>query len=323
MIDKRTKFLVGLFVTSGLVIMVATVIWLGMTNFFQQGKYFAIYCDESVQGLDVEAPVKYRGVSIGRVSRINVAADSRLIEVILAMDPGISLKGNLFAQLKIVGITGNMFVELDQVKEGLAATSPELKFPTEHPVIPTRPSDIQQLFNKIDDTVDKLASIDLAEIIIQFQKTLEHLDQAIVGADVKALSTQMRSTLGLVDKVAASPEFPAILSRFNNLLVKLETSVDDMDIRGLSKETKETLTSLRQESENLLRTTQPLIKTTSDTLYAAGDGINNLNRQTILVSQELTKAVSKLNNLLDQVNDNPSQLIFGEPPPRRLDQDKK
>jgi phospholipid/cholesterol/gamma-HCH transport system substrate-binding protein len=323
MINKRTKFLVGLFVTSGVVIMVATVIWLGMTNFFQQGKNFAVYFDESVQGLDVEAPVKYRGVSIGRVGRINVAADSRLIEVILAMDPGISLQGKVFAQLKIVGITGNMFIELDQVKEGIEATSLELKFPTEYPVIPTRPSDIQQLFNKIDTAVDKLAAIDLAEIITQFQKTLEHLDQAIVGADVAALSAHIKSTLDLVDQVADSPEFPAILNRFNSLLVKLEKSVDDMDIRSLSEEAREALSSLRQESEKLLRTTQPLIKTTSETVYAASGSINNLNRQTIIVSQELAKAVSKLNNLLDQVNDNPSQLIFGEAPPRRLDEGNK
>jgi hypothetical protein len=69
------------------------------------------YFDESVQGLDKDSPVKYRGVSIGRVENINVAPDAALIQVVLKIESGLeSGIDDIVARLKSVGITGIMFV---------------------------------------------------------------------------------------------------------------------------------------------------------------------------------------------------------------------
>jgi len=73
MASTRIKFTVGLFVASGIGFALIAVIWLGMSRFLEKGQYYATYFNESVQGLDIESPVKYRGVSIGRVQRVGVA----------------------------------------------------------------------------------------------------------------------------------------------------------------------------------------------------------------------------------------------------------
>ena len=86
MATLRTKFSVGLFLIVGLAIVIVGIVWLGMSNYFEKGRFFVAYFDESVQGLDKDSPVKYRGVYIGRVHRIGVAPDEKLIEVVMKIE---------------------------------------------------------------------------------------------------------------------------------------------------------------------------------------------------------------------------------------------
>ena len=83
MASHKLKFSVGLFVATGIGFALLAIIWLGMSRIFEKGQYFVTYFNESVQGLDMESPVKYRGVAIGRVQTIGVAPDSKLIEIVL------------------------------------------------------------------------------------------------------------------------------------------------------------------------------------------------------------------------------------------------
>ncbi len=65
MAQRKTYFLVGLFVCTGVLIGIAAIIWLGASNYFQKGSMYATYFDESVQGLQVDSIVKYRGSTSG------------------------------------------------------------------------------------------------------------------------------------------------------------------------------------------------------------------------------------------------------------------
>ncbi|MBU1398714.1 MAG: MCE family protein, partial [Proteobacteria bacterium] len=106
MASIKTKFSVGIFVMLGLFVAFIAIIWLGMSHFFEQGQLYSAYFDDSVQGLAKDSPVKYRGVTIGRVADILVAPDAKLIEVILKIETDMKPDKNIVAQLKSVGITG-------------------------------------------------------------------------------------------------------------------------------------------------------------------------------------------------------------------------
>ena len=82
MASTKTQFSVGLFVIVGLTIATIAILWLGMSHYFEKGRYYVSYFDESVQGLDKDSPVKYRGVPIGRVENVGVAPDGTLIQII-------------------------------------------------------------------------------------------------------------------------------------------------------------------------------------------------------------------------------------------------
>ena len=118
MASQKTKFTVGLFLITGTGLFLLTVIWMGVSHFLQEGQYYVTYFNESVQGLEKDSPVKYQGVPIGRVESIEVAPDEKLIQVTLKIESGQKLDKDTVAQLKLVGITGSIFVELNRKAEG-------------------------------------------------------------------------------------------------------------------------------------------------------------------------------------------------------------
>ena len=70
---KPNYFKIGTFVLSALIIVVVGIVMLSGGRWSQK-TYWETYFDESVQGLAVGAPIKYRGVQIGTVERIAFVA---------------------------------------------------------------------------------------------------------------------------------------------------------------------------------------------------------------------------------------------------------
>src|SRR4051795_12066875 len=75
----------GLFVVTGVVMVLGTVAMLGARSLRKEVERYVSYFDESVQGLEVGSPIKFRGVTIGTVGKIDVAPDHRHVEVELEL----------------------------------------------------------------------------------------------------------------------------------------------------------------------------------------------------------------------------------------------
>jgi phospholipid/cholesterol/gamma-HCH transport system substrate-binding protein len=314
MANRKTKFFVGLFMAGGISIAIVAIIWLGMSRIFEKGSYYAVYFDESVQGLSVDSPVKYRGVSIGRVEKIRVAPDSRLIEVILIIEADIKAEDDMVAQLKVVGITGSMFIELDRHKDGDKSRTPELRFPTEHPVFATRPSDISQLFRGIDEIVQKLNMLDIGGISDRIKDTLEHIDQSVVDADVAELSVKLKKALDDIDHAVIDLDLPGISSDVKTALANLNEDLDPERWHKILAGVEETITGLKGATDNV----NVLLQNASNTVGKTEVGIDSLSRQLNVIGRNLEQSSINLNLLLENLNANPSQVLFSEPPPRRL-----
>src|SRR5699024_10296124 len=79
--SKTNHWKLGLFVVAALAIALATVVALGLRRLNRAADPLVTYFDESVQGLDVGSPVKFRGVTLGNVQSISVAPDHLHVEV--------------------------------------------------------------------------------------------------------------------------------------------------------------------------------------------------------------------------------------------------
>lgn len=344
--------MVGMFVASGLCIAVIAIIWLGMSRFLQKGQYYGAYFNESVQGLDVDSPVKYRGVSIGRVDSIRVAPDSELIEVVLKIETGQALSSDIVAQLKVVGITGAMFVELDRKKPGEPDRSPTLNFPTEYPIVASMPSDISELLRGIDDVLNQIRSLDLGGISDNVKLALRNISQAIEDANVKGISNKIQSTLDSAnqsiadanvkgiskgiessiqsahaildnkkwDQILASVEqasqsLDSLMNKANRSLNSLESALSRVE--GVVEEKETTIKSAIDEFKLAMENANVFLEKGTNLVSGTNETLDYLRRHLLVTGQNLERASENLDRLIELLADHPPQLLFGEPPPRR------
>ncbi len=150
--------IVGVFVLALGAVLVAGVLWLASGGALQRqyNLYLAI-ADESVAGLNLNAPVKYSGVDVGKVRRIRLdPVNPQRVYLYLAIEHGTPVREDTIAVLKTQGLTGIAYVELT----GGAKDSPPLLATAayEYPVIRTKPSLSARLENVLTDVLAKLDS---------------------------------------------------------------------------------------------------------------------------------------------------------------------
>jgi len=330
MASQRTKYTVGLFLTFGIGIALLAFIWLGMSRFLQKGNYYATYFNESVQGLDKDAPVNYRGVSIGRVDSIEVAPDARLIEVILKIETGQKLDNDIVAQLSPVGITGGMIIELDRMKEGEKDQSPKLGFESEYPVVSSKPSEISGILQGINDVLIQIRSMDLEVISGKIKLALDNANQAILDTDLKTLSGSLKSSLDDLRQITDRERWDRIIASFegaasslNSVMGKADTSMDRVEgaVVGLERITVgkvETIEAAIEDFKAAAEKANTLLE--KGQLLVADDSLSNLRQYLLAISRNLEQASENINRITEKIADQPSQLIFGEPPePRKLE----
>ena len=76
MSGKANKTMIGLFVLGALTLALAAIVALGSGVFFTKTFSCIMYFPNSVSGLEVGAPVLFRGVPIGSVKEISIEADA-------------------------------------------------------------------------------------------------------------------------------------------------------------------------------------------------------------------------------------------------------
>jgi phospholipid/cholesterol/gamma-HCH transport system substrate-binding protein len=328
MATLKTKFSVGLFLICGIALLILGIIWLGMSNYLEKGRLYVAYFDESVQGLDVDSPVKYRGVHIGRVHSIGVAPDERLIEVVVKIESDLQPEGNaknLIAKLKSVGITGLMFIELEHQAPDRAPPEPSFAFKPEYPVIPTRPSEISKFFQGIDDVFNMFRSIDAETISNQVIAMLQKINRTIDDARLTQLAGDLRSAVNNLQRLLNTEQVRRTVASlektsesFNRMAVNADEGI------GQIRETVGRLDSLiansggdvRQVTADLRIAAQE-VKRAMESAAALLEGtdrkVDALQRQAGATLSHIDQAADSLNRLLDHLANQPSQAIFSAP----------
>lgn len=329
MASQKVKFSVGLFVASGICFALLAVIWLGMSRFFEKGHFYVTYFNESVQGLDIESPVKYRGVAVGRVQTIRVAPDSKLIEVVLKIDTGQTLEPDIVAQLKSVGITGSMFVELDRKRRNEPDNSPALSFPTEYPVVSSKPSEISELVRGIDDMLNQIRSLDFKGISDKVKLSLDKINNTLDDANIKEISGNLTASLGRVRRLLEDDRWDRIADlvedageNLNTLVLKASNGVGR--IESLVGDNEEAVKTAVNDFAQAMEQANALLEKSTSLISGTDASQTMLRRHLIVVAQNLEKASEDLSRLLELLSDQPSRLMFGDSPaPRKVDPEVK
>jgi phospholipid/cholesterol/gamma-HCH transport system substrate-binding protein len=303
MSGKTSKFLIGLFVMGGVIIGAGIIVWIGASKYFQKGATYVTFFDESVQGLQLDSSVKYRGVDVGRVERIRVAPDYKLVEVVMKVELEGDLQQNTVAQLKTAGITGIVFIELDRKKPGAPDLSPKINFAAEYPIIPSRPSELRQLLSGVDEVLQNIKKVDFEGLSDQFKSVGKATENLLAGKQLKNIMTNLEATSANMERVVGRIDTTVSEGKLDEILSEARNSME---------ETKNLITSVRKEVDSLKL---------ADTAYKANQLVVGIDRRSRAItadlretSENLQQASETLQTLLDRLNTTPSDLIFSSPP---------
>jgi phospholipid/cholesterol/gamma-HCH transport system substrate-binding protein len=332
MASLKTKFSVGLFLICGMAVIITGIIWLGMSHYLEEGRLLVAYFDESVQGLDKDSPVKYRGVHIGRVHQIGVAPDSKLIEVVLLIESETlpqQYSRDVVAKLKSVGITGLMFIELEQIGGKAPDVAPPFVFDPPYPVIPTRASEIAKLFKGIEDIIELFRALDADTISTQLTQALKKVNQTIDDAQLTVLVSDVRTSVLKFQQLVEPAPFKGMVDSIDRAADSVNKMADNADggiheirktVHGLDSVISASGNDIQQITADL-RTTAEQIKLAMQAATALLNNtdrqINSVQRQIMVTLQRMERATNTMNRFLDQVASQPSQLVFGEPKPEK------
>jgi phospholipid/cholesterol/gamma-HCH transport system substrate-binding protein len=269
------------------------VIRLIPSKYLERGERFVTYFDESVQGLQEDSRVRYRGVNVGRVMYIQLAPDQRLIEVSLKLRLKEEVTKEAVAQLKVNPLTGQVYLELDRRKPDEEVRAFKLDFTPPYPVIPSRFSDIQKAIGGINVLVEKLEE-----------------------ADTKGIFEQVRSTVKQVEVFFRGPRMDSILEKVEGTMANLQSSTGSVDKLLASGRVEEFLT----EARNTLQGTQTTLVRVQGLMARVDESAgrtNSLIADMKGTTENLRHTTESLEALVNRLNERPSDLLFGKPSPGR------
>jgi paraquat-inducible protein B len=317
--------ILGLFVVLGLALGVAAVVIFSSGTLFHPQQKAILYFDGSLKGLSPGAPVKFRGVTIGKVDQIlirhNQARDDYSMPVIVEIDKKVAqsksdqnlqigdqakmneniqrgFRGRLDAESIVTGV---LYVSLDILPDAPPPEYHQLK--PEYFEIPTIPSQVQKLLANLEH-------FDLPGISEKVTTLLAHLDTSLSQLNIPQLQSGVTNLLGTANKVLATPDLTnsivglrGTLDHAQRLLARIDGHVDPLadHLTNTLSEARKTLVELRGGIQNISRLLGPDASLPSE-LTQALEQLSNASR-----------AVAELAEFLQR---NPDALIVGRKRPR-------
>ena len=245
-----------------------------------------------VSGLNAQAPVRYRGVTVGKVVSIEFdPLNPRTVLVQISVRTGTPLTKGTYAQLGSQGVTGLAYVMLDDdgsKPEPLRADGDNLARidvkPSFFDSITASGQEMIDNFNHVAKRVDTLLSDDNQK---QLMGTLHNLDQ--VSGKVVALATAIEPTVKALPAVVNDTGI--VLKRADTLLANLNQRIDSFERAAKSAE------QLGNSGAAL-----------SDAIVT--DSLPRLN----VLLEDLQRSSRGLERLLNEINEQPQSLVFGKNP---------
>ncbi|MEP6886383.1 MAG: MlaD family protein [Gammaproteobacteria bacterium] len=293
-------FAVGAFVLLVIAMAVSFVLW--YTNSQDKRIYlrYEIYFPGSVSGLTQGGPVRYLGVDVGKVYRIMIDPQQRnRVLVIADIEGGAPIDGRTQASLSLQGITGLLFIDLEQNRRvnvpGVLAEG------LHYPVIPSVPSDFDVLLSSLPALTTHL--VELAD----------RVNQVFSDENVRSF----RATLD--NARAASERLPDTVREVQELVSDTRRTVQEVqgaaaDLRGIEKRAgpgiESAMTNVRHVSDNLAKTSDLLEHFVADN----EPGLSRFTHQSLPELEQLLResrqAARDFRDLSRSLKQNPSQLIY-------------
>jgi phospholipid/cholesterol/gamma-HCH transport system substrate-binding protein len=344
---KFGYFKIGLFVISAILIGISGVIALGLGSIFQKKNLAETYIEESVQGLDVGSPVKFRGVSIGKVEQITLTSVEyptrhRYVLVRFDISPNIfgfpvgdksdkaledELQYGFRVRLAAQGLTGVAYIEADYLDpdRNLAL---EIDWRPKYPYIPSAPSRITQLSESVERILRNVEELDIPQLTGSVEKSLAAMTKLAEGANLEQIGRQANALLSEIRdtnrQLGVLVHAPALKSALADTAAAAGTARKLME--NAEKPVGQLLTDLPRVSESISHVALRLEAVTADLPQTSSQfqqTLQQLNRLIVTQQEQIQSTLESLRSVTEDIQEfanesrkYPSQILFGAPPPR-------
>ena len=221
MSTKSGYFKLGLFVILAGLLLVASVVYLGAGDYFVDRIEVETYFKEPVQGLDVGAPVKFRGVPVGVVQQITFVAaeygapasasyDQRMyVRVLFGVDlkafPGMTREQitkqleeavgqGLRMRLAAAGLTGTAYLSAELL-EPRDFPAIEVPWTPHHLYVPSAPSSFGAMVASLEKTTRELGQVNLVQLSDSVGTFLDNTNKIIQQVHIDEVQQRVVSLL--------------------------------------------------------------------------------------------------------------------------------
>lgn len=242
-------FLIGLFIVVGLLLLAGGLIAFGAGQIFKPRIYIETYVNGTVQGVDVGTPVKFRGVSIGKVSNIGFAFNEYgapnevdrnnyviiLMEIDKEMFPGMfsenltpliekNVQQGLRARIEPLGITGMNYLELNYLQDPNQFPQLSFNWTPHYYYIPSAPGQLTNILDSVNNMMREIEGLDIRELSTNLNEIMAKLNQAVGDAQIEKISTGLQNLIGDVQKALNDAKLGELSTDARSLMVGLEKS---------------------------------------------------------------------------------------------------
>ncbi len=337
--EKQRYYRLGLFVLAAIALAFGVLLVLGGPGLFKPKVLVETYFRESVSGLDVGSPVKFRGVPVGNVKQILLStqaypgnltpeADRGALVVVRAELVGGSGEGlrrdlesyvrdGLRAQTQLAGITGNLFLSLDFVDpKRFPADAIEFTWTPAYSYIPSAPSATNQIIQNAQNFLANLDEADIKALVANVARLAASTEKRVNELDVQSVNATIasfRSTLVRLDQQIARAPIDDTLLSLRDAARRLDQLLQDPQLPAAIGDLAQTSARLRRiaDSGDLERVLRNL-----EQLSARADQVVSSNQYDVRsLVEDLRSSAINLRALTESAKLYPAGLLFGEPPP--------
>jgi phospholipid/cholesterol/gamma-HCH transport system substrate-binding protein len=291
---------VGAFVLLVIAMGVSFVFWYTDQRDKRTYERYEIYFPGTVSGLSAGSPVRYLGVDVGKVVRILIDPQQRnRVEVLADIDSMAPIEGRTRASLSLQGITGLLFIDLQQDRKTTAPA--KLAQGLHYPVIPSAPSDFDVLLSSLPALTTHLVEL------------VDRVNQVFSDDNVRAF------TATLDNARLASERLPGTIRDVQRMVADVRSASQEVqgaaaDLRGIeahaAPDIETAIANARRVSDNLAKTSDALERFVADN----EPGLTRFTHQSLPEFERLLResrgAAQDIRDLSRSLKQNPSQLIY-------------
>jgi phospholipid/cholesterol/gamma-HCH transport system substrate-binding protein len=302
--EREANYLaVGSFVLLVVVMGGLFVYWYSASSEHRFFVRYEIYFDGSVSGLSEGGPVRYLGVDVGRVIRIRIdPRAANRVQVVADIDATTPISERTLAQLSLQGVTGLLYIDLEQQRPGDNGRRILAAVPSErYQVIRSSHSDFDLFLSSLPTLTARLNELVDRSTLLLSDKNLLGVEHMVANLDRAA--AQLPHTAGNID----------------SLVDELRSTIDDAhrviaNVRGATQTASvdfvAAVQKLRSTSDNLERATGNLDAFVAENRDQLSGFVRGGLPQLEMLLRDSRAAAQEIRDLSRSLRDNPSQLIY-------------